>query len=78
MAVPKKKISMSRRGMRRSHDKLKPINIAFDKNTGGPKLSHHISSEDGFYNGRKVFTPKSMMSTEVEGESGSSNEEKKD
>jgi large subunit ribosomal protein L32 len=57
MAVPKKKISSSRRGMRRAHDKLKPVNIVYDRETGEPKLSHHISMVDGKYNGRQVFVP---------------------
>ncbi len=78
MAVPKKKTTPSRRGMRRSHDKLKPINIGFDKNTGEAKLPHHVSLSDGFYNGRQIFIPKSKISTEIEGEGGSENEEKKD
>lgn len=54
MAVPKQKISKSRRGQRRSHDALKPCNVAFDKNTGEPKLSHHMSLKDGYYNGKQV------------------------
>ena len=58
MAVPKSKISKSRRGMRRSHDALKPINISVDSKTGEPKLSHHISLVDGMYNGRQVLAPK--------------------
>ena len=33
MAVPKKKTSSSKRNMRRSHDKIKPINVFFNKNT---------------------------------------------
>ena len=54
MAVPKKKISKSRRGQRRSHDALNRLNIAVDKTTGEAKLSHHMSLSDGYYNGRKV------------------------
>jgi len=58
MAVPKKKTSTSRRNLRRAHDALKPVNIAFDKNTGEPKLSHHVSLVDGYYNGRVAIPPK--------------------
>jgi large subunit ribosomal protein L32 len=54
MAVPKSKVSKSRRGMRRSHDSIGSANVSFDKVTGAPKLPHHISA-DGMYNGRKVF-----------------------
>jgi large subunit ribosomal protein L32 len=55
MAVPKKKISKSRRNMRRSHHALKATNITVDATTGELKLSHHISI-DGYYRGRQVLT----------------------
>ena len=66
MAVPKSKISKSRRGMRRSHDAIKPINVAFDATTGEPKLSHHMSLSDNHYKGREVITPKAMPEAEAE------------
>ncbi len=62
MAVPKRKTSPSRRGNRRSHDKLKKLHISFDKETGEAKLAHHVSMVDGMYNGRQVFTPKTKIS----------------
>ena len=55
MAVPKKKISKSRRNQRRSHHALTPINVVVDATTGEYKLPHHLSLEDGFYNGRQVL-----------------------
>jgi len=58
MAVPKSKISKSRRGMRRSHDSLKPANVAEDQNTGEFKLRHHIDLKTGQYRGRQVIEPK--------------------
>ncbi|MFI4984117.1 MAG: 50S ribosomal protein L32 [Rickettsiales bacterium] len=61
MAVPKRKTSPSKRGMRRSHDALKRINVSFDKETGEPKLGHHISLKDGMYNGMQVYKPKSRL-----------------
>jgi large subunit ribosomal protein L32 len=61
MAVPKRKTSPSRRGNRRAHDSLGRINIVFDKETGEPKLSHHVSLKDGTYNGKEVFKPKSKL-----------------
>ncbi|MBT4921910.1 MAG: 50S ribosomal protein L32 [Rickettsiales bacterium] len=57
MAVPKKKTSTSKRNMRRSHDKLKPINVIFNKETGEPQLAHQISV-DGYYGKRQVVVPK--------------------
>ena len=42
MAVPKRKTSVSKRNMRRSHLSAKPINIILDKESGEPRLSHQI------------------------------------
>jgi len=64
MAVPKKKTSTSRRDQRRSHDKLKPLNIVYDKTTGEPKLPHHISLTDGYYNGSIVLKLKAKKNEE--------------
>lgn len=52
MAVPKRKTTPGRGRQRRSGNALKKINIAFDSNTGEPKLSHHVSLKDGYYNGK--------------------------
>jgi large subunit ribosomal protein L32 len=58
MAVPKRKTSPSRRGMRQSHLALKTNDaITEDKTTGELKRSHHVSP-DGMYKGRKVTTAK--------------------
>ena len=56
MAVPKKKTSQSRKGMRRSHDALKGVNVTECQNCGTPKLSHHICGACGHYRGRQVFS----------------------
>lgn len=55
MAVPKRKTSPSRRGMRQSHLALETTTIAEDKTSGELKRPHHVS-KDGNYNGRKVTT----------------------
>ncbi len=66
MAVPKKKKSSSRSGMRRgsngSFDANFP-NVISDKTTGEAKLSHHISS-DGYYKGRKVIADKQKKTSQ--------------
>ena len=54
MAVQKSKKTPSRRGMRRSHDSLKPATIAVESSTGEAHLRHHISP-GGFYRGKKVI-----------------------
>ena len=53
MAVQKSRKTPSRRGMRRSHDKLTASTLSIEPTTGETHLRHHIS-EDGFYRGRKV------------------------
>jgi large subunit ribosomal protein L32 len=60
MAVPKKKTSTSKRNMRRSHDKLKPVNVIVDPVTGEYKLPHHISLVDGTYKNRQVVAEKTF------------------
>ena len=52
MAVQQNKKSPSRRGMRRSHDALKCVNLAFDPKTGEAHLPHHISP-NGMYKGKQ-------------------------
>lgn len=58
MAVPKSKISKSRRGMRRGHDRLTQANYQEDPNTGEFKLRHHVDPKTGMYRGRQVTEPK--------------------
>ena len=59
MAVPKRKQSPSRTGMRRSHTmKLSSKNIIEDKKSGEYRLSHHIDPKTGMYKGRQVLDPK--------------------
>lgn len=53
MAVPKGKISKSRRGQRRSQKSLKGTNVVENSTTGELHRPHHVSP-DGYYNGRQV------------------------
>ena len=55
MAVPKKKVSPSRRGMRRSHEALKPEAHLECSNCGELKRPHHVCAHCGHYNGREVM-----------------------
>ncbi|OIO56705.1 MAG: 50S ribosomal protein L32 [Alphaproteobacteria bacterium CG_4_10_14_0_2_um_filter_63_37] len=55
MAVPKKKISQSRRGMRRAHDHLTPSAQATCPECHEPKMPHHVCPHCGFYKGRQVI-----------------------
>ena len=58
MAVPKRKTSVSKRNMRRSHDSLKRINVILDKESGEPRLSHQIDLSTGMYKGREILKKK--------------------
>ncbi len=58
MAVPKRKTTKSRSGMRRSHMKVYAKNIIEDKKSGEHRLSHHLDLKTGFYKGRLVLDPK--------------------
>ena len=58
MAVPKRKTSVSKRNMRRSHDYIKKINVILDKDSGEPRLSHKIDLATGMYKGREILKKK--------------------
>ena len=55
MAVPKSKISKSRRGMRRSHDRLDMNTYIEDAESGELRRPHHIDLKTGMYRGRQVL-----------------------
>jgi large subunit ribosomal protein L32 len=57
MAVPKSKITRSRRGMRRSHDRLDSPSFIEDKKSGNLRRNHHIDLKAGTYRGRQVIAP---------------------
>ncbi|HET6182477.1 MAG TPA: 50S ribosomal protein L32 [Acetobacteraceae bacterium] len=55
MAVPKRKTSPSRRGMRRSHHALRAEATAECPNCGEQKRPHHVCPHCGHYGGREVI-----------------------
>ena len=59
MAVPKHKVSKSKRDMRRSHDALSPDAFVESKDTGELHRPHHIDLKTGMYKGRQVLNVKS-------------------
>jgi len=54
MALPKRKISKSKRGKRRTHQKLVAPNVVKCPQCGDPKLSHNMCPGCGTYKGRTV------------------------
>ena len=58
MAVPKRKVSPSRRNMRRSHHALGQNSFIEDKDSGELRRPHHVDLKTGMYKGRQVTEPK--------------------
>jgi large subunit ribosomal protein L32 len=59
MAVPRKKMSRSRIGMRRSGHKLQTVTWIEDKKSGELRRPHHVDVKSGMYKGRQILEPKS-------------------
>jgi len=57
MAVPKSKISKSRRNMRRSHHAVSAGPFNECPNCGELKRPHHVCAHCGHYDGREVVNP---------------------
>lgn len=53
MAVQKSRKTPSKRDMRRSHDRLRPVELSEDSVTGEVHRRHHVTAE-GFYRGRQI------------------------
>ena len=54
MAVQKSRVTPSRRGMRRSHDRVKNPALSVEPSSGETHRRHHVSA-DGYYRGKKVI-----------------------
>ncbi|WP_147822238.1 50S ribosomal protein L32 [Salidesulfovibrio onnuriiensis] len=54
MAVPKKKTSRSRKGMRRAHDQIATPNVVYCE-CGEPMLPHRACDSCGSYKGRQAL-----------------------
>lgn len=59
MAVPRKKTSPMKRGMRRAHDALTAPTYVEDKESGERRRPHHVDLKTGKYRGRQILEPKS-------------------
>ena len=56
MAVPKRRTSHSKQGMRRSHHAVKAIQVQYCKQCNEPVLAHRVCPNCGFFQGRTVVT----------------------
>ena len=58
MAVPKSKVTRSKRGFRRSHDALSAPTYIEDRDSGELRRPHHIDLKTGMYRGRQILDSK--------------------
>ncbi|HHY94276.1 MAG TPA: 50S ribosomal protein L32 [Firmicutes bacterium] len=58
MALPKRKTSKSRRGMRRSHWHLEAVSPIACPHCHEPTLAHRVCPACGYYDGRQVVEHK--------------------
>lgn len=58
MAVPRRKTSPSRQGMRRSHHALDAPTYVEDKDSGNLRRPHHVDLKTGMYRGKQILKPK--------------------
>ncbi len=67
MAVPRKKVSASRRGKRRSGHRDRAIVYVEDRESGDLHRPHHMVLETGVYRGRVVKEPRVRVEESEEG-----------
>jgi large subunit ribosomal protein L32 len=56
MATPKKRLSRSKRGMRRAHDFLTPLTVNNCSNCSAIILPHHVCPSCGYYKGKEIVS----------------------
>ena len=62
-AVPKKRVSRARQGLRRQHHKIKVPQLTICKQCHRARLPHHACPNCGTYRGRQVLVIKNKRST---------------
>jgi large subunit ribosomal protein L32 len=67
MAVPKRKTSPSRRGMRRAHHALAKNTFIEDAESGELRRPHHIDLKSGKYRGKQILAPQELPQEDEEG-----------
>ena len=67
MAVQKSRRTRSTRKIRRHEDALVKPTLSFDLETGELHRRHHLTA-DGYYRGRQVIEPKTIVEDESEEE----------
>ncbi len=58
MAVPFRKVSKTRKRMRRSHNALEVVGTTKCSNCGAVIKPHRVCKECGYYNGKEIISKK--------------------
>ncbi len=58
MAVPQRRISKTRKRLRRSHFKLEPVGLIACPKCGEMIRAHHVCPKCGFYAGKQIVKVK--------------------
>ena len=61
MAVPKRKTTPSKRGMRRAHDRMSADAYVENRDSGELHRPHHIDLKSGMYRGRQFLKVKERI-----------------
>jgi len=56
VAVPKRKISRTNRDKRRTHDRIKIVNIVECPRCHSKKLAHHVCQACGYYKNTEIIS----------------------
>ena len=66
MAVPFRRVSKSKKGMRRSHLAITVPGMITCPNCGELTLAHRVCPNCGFYKGKQVVAPKAQKTESAE------------
>ena len=66
MAVPQRRISKTRKRLRRTHFKLEVSGLITCPNCGAMIKSHHVCPKCGYYAGKATFVDGKLVKPEVE------------
>lgn len=64
MAVPQRRTSKTRKALRRTHFKLHQVGLSECSNCGASVKPHHVCSNCGYYDGKKVLDVKANKVSE--------------